>query len=144
MTHLRDVKMIKDYTLLEFDPMKETLELLKRQGVHLGGTDLFLELEQSKAKLEEVSEKALGPVKEMVIPIQTQEAESIKKRIKEFAKRVDEFREEFKNTCPYHTEVVNKDIIDEAYRTIGEYYDKMVALQDEAAEFNNLETLFEI
>ena len=78
MTHLRDVKMIKDYTLLEFQPMKLTLELLKRQGVHIGDQDLFLELEQSKAKLVEVSEKALGPVKEMVIPIQTQEAENIK------------------------------------------------------------------
>jgi len=33
MTHLRDVKMIKDKTMSEIDPMKTTVVLLKKHGV---------------------------------------------------------------------------------------------------------------
>ncbi len=33
MTHLRDVKMIKDHTLSEIEPMKQAIILLKKHGV---------------------------------------------------------------------------------------------------------------
>lgn len=41
--------------------------------------DFLVKLENSKTALVEVSEKALGPVKEAILPLQNQEAGNIKK-----------------------------------------------------------------
>jgi hypothetical protein len=69
MTHLRDVKMIKDRTLDEVEPMKQTVMLLKKHGVKME-EDFLVKLENCKTQLVEVSEKALGPVKEAILPLQ--------------------------------------------------------------------------
>lgn len=69
MTHLRDVKMIKDRTLDEIEPMKQTIMLLKKHQVKMD-EDFLVKLENSKTHLIEVSEKALGPVKEAILPLQ--------------------------------------------------------------------------
>ena len=63
MTHLRDVKMIKDRTFDEIEPMKQTVLLLKKHGLKME-EDFILILENCKVTLTEVSEKALGPIKE--------------------------------------------------------------------------------
>lgn len=68
MTHLRDVKMIKDRTLEEVEPMKQTIMLLKKHQVKMD-EDFLVKLENSKTALAEVSEKALGPVKESILPL---------------------------------------------------------------------------
>jgi hypothetical protein len=68
MGHLRDVKMIKDKTLNEVEPMKQTIMLLKKHGVTMN-EDFLVKLENSKTALIEVSEKALGPVKEQILPL---------------------------------------------------------------------------
>lgn len=41
--------------------------------------DFLVKLENSKTALAEVSEKALGPVKETILPLQNEEAGNIKK-----------------------------------------------------------------
>ena len=68
MTHLRDVKMIKDRTLDEIEPMKQTVMLLKKHGVKME-EDFLVKLENCKTSLIEVSERALGPVKEAILPL---------------------------------------------------------------------------
>jgi len=68
MTHLRDVKMIKDRTLDEVEPMKQTVMLLKKHGVKME-EDFLVKLENCKTQLVEVSERALGPVKEAILPL---------------------------------------------------------------------------
>jgi len=68
MTHLRDVKMIKDRTFEEIEPMKQTIMLLKKHQVKMD-EDFLVKLENSKTALVEVSEKALGPVKEAILPL---------------------------------------------------------------------------
>lgn len=83
MTHLRDVKMIKDRTLDEVEPMKQTVMLLKKHGVKME-EDFLVKLENCKTQLVEVSEKALGPVKEAILPLQNQEAGNIKKKLLDF------------------------------------------------------------
>lgn len=47
MTHLRDVKMIKDRTLEEIEPMKQTIMLLKKHQVKME-EDFLVKLENSK------------------------------------------------------------------------------------------------
>lgn len=69
MTHLRDVKMIKDRTLDEIEPMKQTILLLKKHLVLKMEEDFLVKLENSKTALVEISEKALGPVKEAILPL---------------------------------------------------------------------------
>jgi len=69
MTHLRDVKMIKDRTLDQIEPMKQTVMLLKKHQLKME-EDFLVKLENSKTALVEVSEKALGPVKEAILPLQ--------------------------------------------------------------------------
>jgi hypothetical protein len=68
MTHLRDVKMIKDRTLDEIEPMKKAITLLKKHQVKMD-EDFIVKLENSKTALIEVSENALGPIKEKILPL---------------------------------------------------------------------------
>ena len=69
MTHLRDVKLIKQKTLDQIDPMKRAIMLMKKHGVKME-EDFLVTLETSKTSLKDVSEKALGPVKESILPLQ--------------------------------------------------------------------------
>lgn len=101
MTHLSDVKQIKDRTLQQIEPMKETVLLLKKHQLKMD-TDLLVHLENSKTVLVEVSQDALGRVKEKILPFQTKEASNIKDRLRKFEIKVGEFRLEFQNECPYN------------------------------------------
>ena len=94
MTHLRDVKMIKDRTLNQIEPMKQTIILLKKHQIKME-TDYLVKLENSKTSLIEISERALGPVKEAILPLQNQEAGNIKERLRKFEIKVGEFRLKF-------------------------------------------------
>jgi hypothetical protein len=63
MEHIRDVKMIRDRTFDEIEPMKQTVMLLKKHQFKME-EDFLVKLENSKTALVDVSEKAMGPVKE--------------------------------------------------------------------------------
>ena len=74
MEHLRDVKMITDNTLARIEPMKRCIILLKKHGVAMKPEEDFLViLENIKTDLSDTSEKALGPVKGKILPIQKKE-----------------------------------------------------------------------
>lgn len=66
--------------------------------------DFIVRLENCKTTLLEVSEKALGPVKEAILPLQNQEAGNIKKKLLDFVKKVAEYRIKFQQHCPYHVD----------------------------------------
>ena len=143
MTHLRDVKMIKDRTHDEIEPMKQVIGLLKKHNVKME-EDFLVKLENNKTALLDVSEKALGPVKEQILPLQNKEATNIKDRLRKFEIRVAEFRQEFQTNCPYNIQNTTPEIIDQAYKTISEYYIKTSEIEEEAKDLNNLETLFDM
>jgi hypothetical protein len=94
MTHFRDVKMIKQKTLDQIDPMKQAIMLMKKHQVKME-EDFLVTLETNKSQLKEVAEKALGPVKESILPLQNQEAQNIKGRLARFGVVVQEFRIKF-------------------------------------------------
>lgn len=48
MTHLRDVKMIKEKTLEQIDPMKQAIMLMKKHQVKMD-EDFLVTLEASKS-----------------------------------------------------------------------------------------------
>jgi hypothetical protein len=97
MEHLRDVKMITENTIARIEPMKETIMLLKKHFVHMKpDQDFLVILENIKTNLSDVAEKALGPVKGRILPIQKKEAENIKSAVRDFRLRVDDFRQDFR------------------------------------------------
>jgi len=108
------------------------------------GEDYLVILEESKTSLNEVSEYALSTVKENILPLQTQESKNIKDVLAAFTKKVNAFRTEFQQSCPYHIETSSDEIIDQAYLTIADYYGRANELDEEAKDLNNLETLFDI
>jgi len=114
MTHLRDVKVIKDKTLDQVDPMKQAIMLMKKHQVKME-EDFLVTLETSKSQLKEVSEKALGPVKESILPLQNQEAQNIKGRLARFGIVVQEFRIKFDNHVPKHITESSPELILSAY-----------------------------
>jgi len=143
MTHLRDVKMIKDRTQAEIEPMKQVIGLLKKHNVKMD-EDFLVKLENSKTALVDISEKALGPVKEAILPLQNKEATNIKDRLRKFEIKVAEFRQEFQTKCPYNVSDSSVETIDASYKVIGEYYLLTLQMEEEARDLNNLETLFDM
>jgi len=141
MTHLRDVKMINKRTLKEIEPLKQTVLLLKK---YVKIPDYLVILENTKTGLVEVSEKALGFVKENILNMQKQEATALKERQKDFDKRVFNYRNEFMKNLPYHERMGGADTIAKSYNKIVEYFTTTEEYEKEAAELNNLETLFDI
>lgn len=111
MTHLRDVKMIQERTLNEIEPMKQTVLLLKKHAINMGGVDYLVGLENSKTALVEVSEKALGSVKESILTMQKQEATNLKDKQRDFEKRVFNYRSEFMKALPYNVKEGGDQII---------------------------------
>jgi len=110
MTHLRDVKMIKDKTLDMVEPMKQAIMLMKKHQVKME-EDFLVVLETNKSSLKDVAEKALGPVKESILPLQNSEAENIKGRLARFGVVVQEFRIKFCNNCPFHVTETNPKLL---------------------------------
>jgi hypothetical protein len=107
MTHLRDVKMIKDRTLQEIAPMRAAVMLLKKhqqsmaKDAKMMDEDFLVKLENSKTALIEVGEKALGPTKEAILPLQTETAKELKGDLVKFQVKVGEYRQDFQKVCPY-------------------------------------------
>jgi len=143
MTHLRDVKMIKDKTIDQVEPMKQAIMLMKKHQVKMD-EDFLVTIETSKSQLKDVSEKALGPVKESILPLQNQEAQNIKGRLARFGVVVQEFRIKFTNTLPYHIQDSSPEIINKSYDMISDFYEQTIKLEEEAKTLNNLETLFDL
>lgn len=150
MAHLRDVKMIKDRALGEIEPMKQAVMLLKKhqqsmpKDNRMGDDDYLVKLENAKTALVEVSERALGPTKEAILPLQTAEAKDIKVRLRNFATKIQEYRMAFQAALPYHTTESSNEVIARSYETIHEYFIKTNALDQESRDLNNLETLFDM
>lgn len=117
--------------------------LMKKHQVKME-EDFLVTLETNKSQLKEVSEKALGPVKESILPLQNQEAQNIKGRLARFGVVVQEFRIKFQNTLPYHIPDSSTAIINASYDMISAFFVETCKLEDEARELNNLETLFDL
>jgi hypothetical protein len=108
------------------------------------GVDYLVILENNKSQLIDVSEKALGPIKEQILPLQNQEAQNIKGRLARFSIEVQEFRIKFQNNCPFHIQDSSPEIIDKAYDTITYFYEETCKMEKIAKDLNNLEGLFDL
>jgi hypothetical protein len=137
MTHLRDVQQIKDLTQQRFPELKEMIQLLKKHNIDVNGgkkADILVTLENTKTDMQDTADKALGPVKEQILPLQSEESENVKTRVRQFQIKVLQFRQEFTKQLPYNTQETSPEIIDAAYDKISEYYDKTCEMEEQAKE----------
>jgi hypothetical protein len=128
MTHLRDVKQIKDITLDLFPGMKENILLFKKHIEYVDmepNVDYNLKCDTAKTFLIEVSDKAMRQVKEQILPLQKMEGDNVKYNKEVFYSRVLKFRIEFSKELPFHVQQSSMRVIDDAYAKIGEYYTKL-------------------
>jgi len=105
MTHLRDVTQIKDQTVERFPTLRDTIQLLKKHNVDVSvskGVDLLATIENSRTSLEDTSDNALGPIKELILPLQSKESDNVKTRVRLFQIKVLEYRMEFQSNMPSH------------------------------------------
>ena len=93
MTCLRDVGQIGKKTIELVNPMKETIILLKKHAVEMKA-DYLVELENCKTDLLDVADRALGPTKEAILPLQGKEANNVKDKRRAFQLKVIDFRRE--------------------------------------------------
>jgi dynein heavy chain len=123
--------------------MRDAVALLKKHGVPMQ-QDYFVALENVRGDLKEVADKALGPVKEAILPLQSKEANNVKDRRRKFQIKVLEYRREFQDNVPFGVPETDEDVIRESYATISEYFLKTLAMEDEAKELQTLESLFDL
>ncbi|CAD7939071.1 unnamed protein product [Amoebophrya sp. A25] len=171
MTHIRDVKFLQGPLKALFDPIRNGCNLLKKHGVPIAEEHL-LELEAAPAKWEEVIRAAFDE-RERILPLQNVEMLKIRHKIDSFGSQVADFRAEFRANCPFsHEEYVDlvipeelqaqideaansadaqklmdafeREGYDAAYQKLDDYYVKTGEIQKTAAEYNNLEILFDI
>jgi len=124
MTHLRDVQQIKDKTMESFPGLRNTVQLLKKHNVDVNAgqgkdKDILVVLENSRTDLNDTADKALGTVKEEILPLQSAESDNVKQRVRAFQLKVLEFRQEFTNKLPYNDTESSPEVIDQAYDTIS-------------------------
>lgn len=127
--------------------MRDTIQMLKKHADDFemdANVDYIVKCENSKTFLNEVAEKALGPVKESILPLQKSEAENVKERRERFILKVATFRKDFMEALPYHTQKSSPDTINDAYNKISEYFFKTQTIKQEQNELANQETLFDL
>jgi len=104
MTHLRDVTQINHHTNERFPQLRDTIHLLKKHNVDVSvskGVDLLVTIENARTELEDTADKALGPIKEAILPLQSKESDNVKMRVRAFQVKVLDFRLEFQSALPY-------------------------------------------
>ena len=143
MTCLRDVGQIGKKTIELVNPMKETIILLKKHAVEMKA-DYLVELENCKTDLLDVADRALGPTKEAILPLQGKEANNVKDKRRAFQLKVIDFRREFTSALPYNKTDSSPEIIQDAYDKIQEYYQKTMDMENEAKDLQVLESLFDL
>ncbi|CAG9311235.1 unnamed protein product [Blepharisma stoltei] len=142
MSHVRDVRTIKDICDNIFVPMRENITLLKKHGVQMEG-DLITKIEDQKTKWEDLKLK-VNEVKAVILPHQTEETKKIKINLSAFDDRVSKFREDFLRDCPQKFEDLTDDVINNAYQTIDRLYKDLIVIDKEASGYNELNELFEL
>lgn len=147
MTHLRDVNQVTKNTTERFPTLRETIILLKKHNVDVSvskGVDLLVTIENARTELEDTADNALGPVKEAILPLQSKESDNVKQRVRKFAGKVLDYRSEFMSALPHRIEESSPEIVIASYNKIGEYYEKTLAMEEEAKKLQVLEQLFEL
>ncbi len=124
------------------DTLRESVQTLKKHGIAI--EDEVLEnIDTTKSRLNDINTKS-SEAREKINPLQTKEKENIKAEALVFGKEVDEFLNEFKSKLPYTEDKTATDPVENAYKLIELYYEKVGVFEDKAKQLNNKESLYEL
>jgi dynein heavy chain len=144
MVVIRDVGNKVDGTRAMFEPLRDTLLLLKREGVGLDDikvaeADLQEYLESAPLKWDRVVNKTFKK-KETIMPLQNLKVEQIKEELEQFFLDMRTFRGSFRTDAPFKF----KGAISEAYANMEDKASSMNEMAAQAAIWNVTEELFEL
>ncbi|KAF6093339.1 dynein axonemal heavy chain 17 [Phyllostomus discolor] len=99
MGHLMKVKERQVATDTMFDPLKQTIELLKTYGEEMP-EETYLKLQELPEQWTNTKKLALQ-VKQNVAPLQANEVNILRRRCQQFELKQHEFREKFRQEAPF-------------------------------------------
>mmetsp|Transcript_13737 Transcript_13737/g.31794 ORF Transcript_13737/g.31794 Transcript_13737/m.31794 type:complete len:4493 (-) Transcript_13737:49-13527(-) len=148
MGSMRDVRVRTELTDEMFEPLRKTVELLRKYGVTTSD-DVLEQLEQAPLLWNNLKKKTIM-TKEKHSQTQSDEADKLKRKVKMFDDRVTEFAAQFRKNMP----LVFSENFQAAYQIIDKYHHgakteemavgSLVELQTEASRLNELQELFEL
>jgi dynein heavy chain len=138
MWHLQNMKQANDEVDELFEPLRGIVSLLRKYHI-LVADETVSKLE--KAPFEWEDTKKLGFfAKEGLVPLQSKQAEKIKREAEEFTRKVDDFAAAFKKAAPLKWEVGS----DKAYEQIDRMQLEICEIEEQAAELQERERLFDL
>uniref|UniRef100_A0A0G4GMS7 Dynein-1, subspecies f n=1 Tax=Chromera velia CCMP2878 TaxID=1169474 RepID=A0A0G4GMS7_9ALVE len=138
MTHIRDVRIAGDAVKAMIDPLRNQVGLLKKHNTQVA-EEKIAALDSAQQRWDEVTHKAFE-VKETILPLQNMEMLNIRKTLDQFQTDVEEFRQKFEHDAPFNHEYE----FEAAYAKLDEFYRETMRMHEQASEYKNLETLFDM
>ena len=144
MRSIRDVKNATESTNAKFTPLRECVLLLKQHGIDIsdamvGETNVQDYLEDAPMHFNLVVKKT-SDVHEKILQQQMKEADELKGRLDEFFLAMRAFRNDFRSSAPFNF----TGSVQDAYAKMNSYAKTLDEKTTEAANFNELEELFEM
>nr|XP_020013652.1 dynein heavy chain 17, axonemal [Castor canadensis] len=99
MGHLMKVKERQASTDSMFEPLKQTIELLKTYGEEMP-EEIYLKLQELPEQWTNTKKLAMQ-VKQNVIPLQANEVSTLRRKCQQFELKQHEFREKFRQEAPF-------------------------------------------
>eukprot|EP00741_Cyanophora_paradoxa_P016051 tig00000042_g15496.t1 len=138
MGYLRDVRVRTEEYDEMFEPLRQTVALLRKYDTHL--PEQILHALDDAPVMWNNTKKLTYHVKEQLQPLQNAEAELLKQRGKGFEQKVGAFRALFQQKAPFGY----SEAWEEAYGSLDSYQAQLVQLEEEAGRLNELQELFEL
>jgi dynein heavy chain len=144
MKNIREVQKSVDRINSVFQPLTDTVGLLKANGVDVddekvGGVIIQDYLENAPGNFDGLV-KTTQTQKESIMEMQTEQQRTVKADLDKFFQEIRAFRGEFRKKAPFNFEGT----VEEAYEIMDRYALDLEGLAKKAKEANATEDLFEI
>ena len=136
--YIHSVRSAEKSTVKLFQPLRDTVSLLKKYGRSLDEHEVRL-LSDAPMKWDSTV-NAVYKVKEKVNVLQNDEVDKIKDKVDAFDAELVRVRREYKENAPFAADIA----VNEAYDLIAEYHEALNALEERAAKLTDLEKVFEL
>ncbi|CAK8676513.1 unnamed protein product [Clavelina lepadiformis] len=134
--HLRNVKSRQCTTDEMFEPLKQTIELLKTYDQEMP-EDIHKQLEQLPEKWNN-TKKTAATVKQAVAPLQSNEVAILRRKCSAFDVQQHEFRERFRKDAPFRF------IADRPYAQLDRCHEEITGMENEMHKLYEAAAIFEI
>ena len=138
MTYVRDVRVKTDRYDNLFQPLRDTVSLLKKFGITMAEETIEL-LEMVPFKWEDTKKITLN-AREQLGPLQSLQQDKVRERTEEFRGKMKEFSDRFHNEGPFNFELG----VDEAYKSLVKFHIDLSELEEQGDKINQQQELFEV